>query len=123
VEPRVLLDARLAAGGRRPHAPLEVVAGAGRIGDLDLGAGERRLDAAADLVGVRHRYASVGWYTLVLAHASAAFCARGDGEAASAPDPRPTRAASVAASPRWAAGARGPAGVAVAASPSPRGPV
>src|SRR5207249_2480485 len=76
VDHLVLLDERLAAEGRRPHAHLEVVAGAGRIGDLDLRAGQRRLDAAADLVGVRHRHTCVGWYTLDLAHASAGWSAR-----------------------------------------------
>src|SRR6266446_5513294 len=112
VDHLVLLDERLAAEGRRPHAHLEVVAGAGRIGDLDLRAGQRRLDAAADLVGARHRYASVGWYTLAPAHARAASGARaGTGRPPALPILGPRAPRRPRRPPAGRRRARGPAGV------------
>src|SRR5438093_6389268 len=77
VDHLVLLDKRLAGEGRGPHPHLEVVAGAGRVLDLDLGAGQRRLDATADLVGARHPHTSMGWYTLATGDASAGASAPG----------------------------------------------
>src|SRR5437867_8136746 len=65
----VLLDERLPPEGVRAHADLEVVAGTGRVDDLDAGSGKVLLDALADVLGSRHPSAC---YTLESAQASIA---------------------------------------------------
>src|SRR4030095_9619059 len=51
VDELMLLEQRASDEGRRPHATLEVIAGAGRIRDGHEGARKRLLDAEADVLG------------------------------------------------------------------------
>jgi len=63
----VLLHQRAAGESRGPDAHLEVVAGTGGIRDAHLGAGERFLDAAADILGAHHSHAGIPGPTLTQA--------------------------------------------------------
>src|SRR6516164_7456998 len=62
VDRGVLVHHRLSLEGRGHHPSLEVVTGSGEIADVDLGVGERGLDARLEQRGVQHQFTPPpGW--------------------------------------------------------------